>query len=198
MIHLSLHQKAFGGQVVLGPLAFDLQRGQRVAILGPSGIGKSTLLRIITGLDPAFDGTRRVQGRLAMVFQEPNLLPWRSAAQNITLITGASAAQAQKVLAEVGLAGKENLFPGQLSLGQQRRLSLARALAADPEILVLDEPFASLDELNADEMITLTKGLIAARGMSSILVTHSRAEAQALADQILHLKGTPAQLEKAT
>lgn len=197
MIHLSLQQKAFEDEVVLGPLEFNLQPGERVAILGPSGIGKSTLLRIIAGLDPRFEGTRHLQGRLAMVFQEPTLLPWRDAVQNITLITGVGVQKAQDVLAEVGLAGKETQFPGQLSLGQQRRLSLARALAADPEILILDEPFASLDEQVAEEMMALTAGLIKTRSMSCLLVTHSQREARAIADHILRLDGAPAQLNKA-
>lgn len=198
MIHLSLQQKAFEDEVILGPLEFNLQPGERAAILGPSGIGKSTLLRIIAGLDPRFEGTRRLQGQLAMVFQEPTLLPWRDAVQNITLITGVGVQKAQDVLAEVGLAGKETQFPGQLSLGQQRRLSLARALAADPEILILDEPFASLDEQVAEEMMALTAGLIKDRSMSCLLVTHSQREARAIADHILRLDGAPAQLNKAS
>ena len=118
-----------------------------------------------------------------MVFQEPTLLPWRDARRNITLVTGARASDADAALAEVGLGGMETRFPGQLSLGQQRRLALARALSAAPELLLLDEPFVSLDPALAAEMIALTGALLARRRIAAILVTHDMTEAGRLASR---------------
>jgi ABC-type nitrate/sulfonate/bicarbonate transport system ATPase subunit len=133
-MRLDLAGKSFADRPVLGALNLAVERGQRVAILGPSGIGKSTLLRILAGLDRDFHGQLQGGEKLALVFQEPVLLPWRQAVANITLPTGCDQAQARALLADVGLAGHEDKFPRQLSLGQQRRLSLARAFAAHPNI----------------------------------------------------------------
>ena len=193
VLSLSLHGLAFGRAPVLGPLSIRVAAGEALAIMGPSGIGKSTLLRLAAGLPVKAQVSGLVvsrPARLGMAFQEPTLLPWRSAAENIRIACGADPAPA---LAEVGLAEKAGLRPGALSLGQRRRLSLARALASAPDLLLLDEPFASLDEATGAEMIALTARLIAARpGMATLLVTHSHAEAAALADRAALLGGTPA------
>ena len=126
------------------------------------------------------------------MFQEPTLLPWRSATENLTLIhPGLSRDKAEAALTDVGLPGKGNLFPGQLSLGQQRRLSLARAFAGQPEFLIMDEPFASLDAETAEAMLTLTENLIAQHRPATLFVTHSQSEAQRLSDRILGLKTSP-------
>ncbi|MFD1881655.1 ATP-binding cassette domain-containing protein [Paracoccus pacificus] len=186
--------KAFGSHQVLGPVTLDLAPGRRLAVLGPSGIGKSTLLRIITGLDGAADLRRQGDTRLAVVFQEPTLLPWRDALSNLTLVAGATDAVARDWLDAVGLAGLENHFPRQLSLGQQRRLALARAFAAGPDVLVMDEPFASLDPETRDRMLTLTDRLLNRSGAGLLLVTHDRTEAEALSAAILRLDGRPALL----
>ncbi|MDP5306550.1 ATP-binding cassette domain-containing protein [Paracoccus spongiarum] len=193
-MRLDLQGKAFGPRAVLGPLSLTAGRGQRLAVLGPSGIGKSTLLRIVAGLDHAFAGHLSGDDRVAMVFQEPTLLPWRPALQNITIPTGCDAATAGALMAQVGLAGREAQFPRQLSLGQQRRLALARAFAARPDILLMDEPFASLDPDTADRMIALTAGLLDRSGAGLILVTHDAEEPARLGARPLILSGSPATL----
>jgi len=193
-MRLELKGKSFAGRPVLDALTLDVGAGQRVALLGPSGIGKTTLIRIVAGLDRDFRGTLEVPERLAMVFQEPTLLPWRSALLNVTLPTGADRETAQRLMAEVGLAGRESAYPRQLSLGQQRRLGLARAFAAHPQILLMDEPFASLDAETAGRMLDLTARLLDDGGAGLILVTHDPAEAARLAARPLMLTGSPATL----
>ena len=193
-MRLDLAGKSFAGRPVLGPLRLSVQPGQRVAVLGPSGIGKSTLLRILAGLDRDFDGRLQGDERLAVVFQEPTLLPWRRAVANITLPTGCDTATARALMAQVGLSGHENRFPRQLSLGQQRRLSLARAFAARPGILLMDEPFASLDPDTAGRMIDLTARLLDRSGAGLILVTHDAGEAVRLDAAQIRLTGNPAVL----
>ena len=193
-MRLDLTAKSFGPHPILGPVSLTVGAGQRVALLGPSGVGKTTLLRIIAGLDRDFAGTRAVPDRLAMVFQEPTLLPWRTALTNLTLPTGATRAEAAALRAQVGLAGREAAYPRQLSLGQQRRLSLARAFAARPGILLMDEPFASLDEATRDRMLDLTVQLLDSSGAGLILVTHDPAEAARLSARPLTLSGSPATL----
>lgn len=193
-MRLDLTVKSFGPRPILGPVSLTVGAGQRVALLGPSGVGKTTLLRIIAGLDRDFAGTRAVPERLAMVFQEPTLLPWHTALANLTLPTGATRAEAAALMAQVGLAGREGAYPRQLSLGQQRRLSLARAFAARPGILLMDEPFASLDEATRDRMLDLTAQLLDSSGAGLILVTHDPAEAARLSARPLTLSGSPATL----
>jgi len=191
-LHVAIREKSFGATPVLRDLVFQVARGEVLAVLGPSGVGKSTLLRLIAGLDTGFQGQIRREGRLAMVFQEPTLMPWRSALDNLRLTTGVDAGQAEAALARVGLAGKGALYPGQLSLGQQRRLSLARAYAAKPDILLLDEPFVSLDDALVADMLTLTESVIAEQRPATVFVTHSPAEAERLATRQLVL-GSPAE-----
>jgi NitT/TauT family transport system ATP-binding protein len=192
MIVVNVRHMAYGETQILRDIHFEIAEGESLAILGPSGIGKTTLLRIIAGLIDDFDGKITGAGKLAMVFQEPTLLPWRSALDNLILTTGITPEAARSALAEVGLAEKAAHFPGQLSLGQQRRLSLARAFAAEPELLLLDEPFASLDEATAASMIALTSRLLSRRKIACLLVTHAAEEAVALADKALLMAGRPA------
>lgn len=195
MTEVMIRAKFFGGVPVLGPVSFRIAPGEVLAILGPSGIGKSTLLRIVAGIDRDFDGQVIRPDHLAMVFQEPVLLPWRSARDNLRLVhPDLSESDAQAALDRVGLGDKAAAFPGQLSLGQQRRLALARAFAGRPELLILDEPFVSLYAATAEAMLALTESLIHEARPATLIVTHSEAEAARLASRILRLSGHPATL----
>ena len=193
-MRVDIRGKAFDGQPVLGPIAFEIGVAEAVALTGPSGIGKSTLLRIIAGLDRDFDGKITGAGRLAMVFQEPTLMPWRSARDNIVLAADVSAPEADALLASVGLADKAGLFPTQLSLGQRRRVAIVRAFARRPETLLMDEPFTSLDAESSRGMQELLRGLLSERPTRLILVTHDPRDAEALATRRIHLDGAPARV----
>ncbi|MEL7525106.1 MAG: ABC transporter ATP-binding protein [Pseudomonadota bacterium] len=193
MIGVDIRAKSFGTKRILKDISFDVSDGECVAILGQSGIGKSTLLRLVAGLDQDYEGQVRRPDQMAFVFQEPTLLSWRTALDNILIVhPELPRSAAQDMLSEVGLAEHAALFPRQMSLGQQRRLSLARAFAGRPQMLLLDEPFASLDGSTAAVMIALTQRLIGERKPSTLFVTHSTEEADSLADRTLVLAGTPA------
>lgn len=189
---LALTGARHGARAVLGPLDLVVGAQETVAICGASGVGKTTLLRILAGLHADWSGRLDRPGRLAMVFQEPVLLPWRSALDNILLATGCSPAQALAALAAVDLEARAGSVPGALSLGQRRRLALARAFAAGPDVLLMDEPFVSLDPALADEMMGLFEALAARRPLATVLVTHVEAEAERLAGRVLRLEGQPA------
>lgn len=192
VLSLSLRSMAFDGVPVLGKIDLAVREGETLALTGPSGIGKSTLLRILAGLEHGFDGALRAPERIAIVFQEPTLLPWRTAIDNLRIATRIDKNAAQDALADVGLAGMGNRYPGALSLGQQRRLSLARAFASRPQLLLMDEPFVSLDPALADEMMQLFARLRAAHRVTTLMVTHVESEAEKLASRILTLGGSPA------
>lgn len=198
VLSMTLPGLAFDDKPVLGPLVLTLRPGETVALTGPSGVGKTTLMRVIAGLETRHDGHIEKPERAAMVFQEPTLMPWRSVADNLAITLGLSQSEIAKVLLEVGLDGRGNAFPNQLSLGQQRRLSLARAFAGKPDLLLLDEPFVSLDDKLADEMMTLFERLRAKRPVATLIVTHARDEATRLASRILELSGSPARLSTRT
>ncbi|MEO1138404.1 MAG: ABC transporter ATP-binding protein [Pseudomonadota bacterium] len=199
MIHIDVQEKSFGHTPVLRNIRFDIPKGQTLALFGPSGIGKSTLLRLISGIDTRFSGTIDRPERIGIVFQEPTLLPWRSALENLRIVHPSLGHDAcLEALASVGLEDKADAFPGQLSLGQQRRLSLARGFGASPELLIMDEPFVSLDEKTAEDMLTLTEQLIARDTPTTIFVTHARDEAERLASRIITLAGHPASIQSDT
>ncbi|MEC8282680.1 MAG: ATP-binding cassette domain-containing protein [Pseudomonadota bacterium] len=146
-LRVAVTAKQFGTAPVLADIAFELAAGERAALIGPSGIGKTTLLSLIAGLDSAFGGQiTRPPGALAMVFQTPRLLPWRTLAQNITLAHPAcTPGRARALLDAVGLAAAADLHPEKASLGMQRRAAMARALAVAPSLILMDEPLVSLD-----------------------------------------------------
>lgn len=183
-----------GKTAILGAIELAIERSETLALVGPSGVGKTSLLRIIAGLDASYDGQCNVTGQVAMVFQEPTLLPWRTLRDNLSITTGISPTDALRTLAEVGLETRANDFPNALSLGQQRRLSLARAFAIKPDLLLMDEPFVSLDPDLVEEMMTLFAKLRAAHKVTTILVTHIEEEAKRLASRIVTMGGIPAQI----
>jgi ABC-type nitrate/sulfonate/bicarbonate transport system ATPase subunit len=179
--------KSFGARQVLKPISLSLADRKVTALLGPSGIGKTTLLRLIAGLETDDSGRTAAQAAVGFVFQEPRLMPWLTAWQNTDL-----AAPTRDWLSRVGLEGFENHYPRQLSLGMARRVALARALACGPELLILDEPFASLDEATASDMKALLSGMFSATPVTAILVSHQPEDAAQLADAVIMLEGSPA------
>jgi NitT/TauT family transport system ATP-binding protein len=199
--------KAFprGGPVVDG-LDLDVGAGSFVALLGPSGCGKSTLLRLVAGLEAADAGSVTLEGgtsaaRVAFVFQDANLLPWRTVLDNAALpleLAGVPAARrrdvARRALAEVGLAEATSKLPHELSGGMRMRVSLARALVTEPELLLLDEPFAALDELTRQRLDDQLRELWARLGLTVMFVTHSVDEAAYLAERALVLSARPARI----
>ncbi len=192
-VEVQVANKVFGATPILQDIRFTLERGRTTALLGPSGIGKTTLLRIIAGLDPQFEGSVAVPPRIGMVFQEPRLLPWFSTLRNIEIV-GTTGERAAALLDQVGLPAAASLYPRQLSLGMARRVVLARALAIEPELLILDEPFASLDPTAADGLRRLVKDLCEQGNVTALLVSHDSGDVAAIADRALILSGRPARL----
>jgi NitT/TauT family transport system ATP-binding protein len=190
---------------VIRPLDLDLAPGEFVAILGPSGCGKSTLLRIIAGLDRATAGDVAINdgrgARTAFVFQDAHLLPWRNVLANVAVpleLQGIPAAQrterARAAITQVGLADAIDRYPAQLSGGMRMRVSLARALVTDPALLLLDEPFAALDEITRQHLDDQLRALWTRRRMTVLFVTHSIIEAAFLADRAIVLTRRPARI----
>lgn len=178
-------------------MTFTVANGEVVALVGPSGCGKTTLLRIIVGLDRAFEGSVKLPapGRLGMVFQEPRLLPWRTVEQNVRLAAPrASEAVLTTLFATLGLAEHRYHYPSELSLGLARRVALARAFAIEPDLLVLDEPFVSLDAPLAERLRAGLIELVSSRPTTTLLVTHSIDEAISLADRVFLLSPSPARV----
>ena len=202
-----------GGVEAIRNLDLDIAAGEFVAILGPSGCGKSTLLRIIAGLDrptageiwyhdTAYERFGEHLPRAAFVFQDAHLLPWRNVQMNVVLPLelGYSGpredrfARALSAIEQVGLSDALGRYPAQLSGGMRMRASLARALVNDPELLLLDEPFAALDEITRQHLDDQLRALWARRRMTTIFVTHSIIEAAFLADRAIVLTRRPARI----
>ncbi|HIJ62372.1 MAG TPA: ABC transporter ATP-binding protein [Rhodospirillaceae bacterium] len=183
--------KAFGERVVLKNLRMRIARGEFVALLGESGCGKTTLLRALAGLEPVDGGHIEAPRLPAIVFQEPRLLPWEPLWRNVSLGLPAPDARDRAVaaLTEVGLTGRFDDWPLKLSGGQAHRVALARALVKEPELLLLDEPFAAVDALTRIKMHVLVKTLVARHRPGVLLVTHDVDEAIVLADRILIMSG---------
>ncbi|MEU8032259.1 ABC transporter ATP-binding protein [Streptomyces sp. NPDC049099] len=182
--------RRFGDRVVLDHLDLTIAEEELVILLGPSGCGKSTLLRLLAGLDRPDGGQVEVPAERAIVFQADRLLPWQRVLRNITLgLYGPDAEQrARDVLAEVGLAGRERAWPKELSGGEAQRVSLARALVSEPELVLLDEPFAALDAITRLRMHDLVRALRSKHHAAMLLVTHDVDEAIALADRIVVMR----------
>jgi ABC-type nitrate/sulfonate/bicarbonate transport system ATPase subunit len=201
-LEVAIKQKSYhaasGGRLnVLDGLSLTLAGGEVGALVGPSGCGKTTLLRIIAGLDREFEGTVRLpdHGKLGMVFQEPRLLPWRTLEQNVRLAAPqATDVGLDSLFRALGLDAHRHHYPGELSLGLARRVALARAFAVDPDLLLLDEPFVSLDDALAARLRDELAELVNRRPVTTLLVTHNVEEAIGLADRLFLLSASPARV----
>ncbi|MEV6626593.1 ABC transporter ATP-binding protein [Amycolatopsis sp. NPDC051106] len=188
--------KRFGERTILSGLDLTVDRGEFVALLGRSGSGKSTLLRVLAGLDDDVDGRAEVTGTVSVAFQQPRLLPWRKVWRNVVLglrqdgvAKSRNRALAEKALGEVHLAGHADDWPLTLSGGEAQRVSLARALVREPDLLLLDEPFGALDALTRIAMHGLVQDLWQRHRPGVLLVTHDVDEALRLAGRVLVLDG---------
>ncbi|MFC0041363.1 ABC transporter ATP-binding protein [Actinomadura rayongensis] len=190
-VHIEGLRRTFGTRSVLDGLALDIRRGEFVALLGASGTGKTTLLRILGALDRPDAGTVLVPEARTIVFQEPRLVPSKRVLGNVVvgLPRGdASRERGLRALAEVGLADHARAWPHTLSGGEAQRVALARALVREPELLLLDEPFAALDALTRLKMQDLVGDLVRRHRPAVLLVTHDVDEAVRLADRVAVLK----------
>jgi NitT/TauT family transport system ATP-binding protein len=188
----------------LGPVSLSLAAGETVALVGPSGCGKSTALRLLAGLEaPSRGEVARAAGRgeTAVVFQAPTLAPWLSARANVALplaLAGVGKAEAERradaALARVGLAGAEAARPAQLSGGMAMRVSLARALVTEPKLLLLDEPFAALDEITRRALADDVLALWAASRPAIVFVTHNVEEAVYMASRVVVMSRGPGRI----
>ncbi|MEU6813945.1 ABC transporter ATP-binding protein [Streptomyces sp. NPDC046860] len=191
VVHVEGLTRAFDGRPVIDDLRLDLAPGEFVALLGLSGCGKSTLLRVLAGLDRDIDGTVLVPRRRAVAFQAPRLMPWKRVWRNVLLgLPGKpERASAEAALEEVGLGHRVTAWPRTLSGGEAQRVSLARALVREPDLLLLDEPFGALDALTRINAQRLVAELWQRRGCAVLLVTHDVEEAVLLADRVLVMDG---------
>ncbi len=209
---LSIHslsavfQNDNGGLRALENISFDVKPREFVCVLGPSGSGKTTLLRILAGLLPPTSGSftfgRGEQPSIGMVFQQANLMPWRTVTENIKLPLEvkkldevAALKKTNEMIQLVGLQGFEDSLPRDLSGGMAQRVAIARALIHDPDLLLLDEPFASLDAMTRERMWTELSNIWQARQKTVIMVTHSINESLFLADRVLVLTQRPGKIK---
>jgi NitT/TauT family transport system ATP-binding protein len=213
LLRLSAICKTFTtGTTALANVDLTVHSGEFVSLLGPSGCGKSTLLKLMAGLavpssgtiewpDPADDGAGNAEPALGIVFQEPTLLPWRTVAENVylpLLLSGVSKRAARERIAEaldqVGLHGFGESYPRQLSGGMKMRVSIARALVTAPKILLMDEPFAALDEITRSKLNDELLGLFGGRELTVVFVTHSVYESVFLSSRIVVLSSRPGRI----
>jgi NitT/TauT family transport system ATP-binding protein len=195
---------------VLDKVSFDVQLQEFVCVLGPSGSGKSTLLRLLAGLLKPVSGELHFRGTpikdtdpgIGLVFQAANLMPWRTVMENIQLplevdgrMNGGSNNRSQEMIELVGLQGFEDSLPRDLSGGMAQRVAIARALVQDPEVLLLDEPFGSLDAITRERMGAELLRIWRAQQKTVVMVTHDISEAVFLADRVLVLSNRPAKIK---
>ncbi len=194
----------------LGDVSLEISAGEFVSLVGPSGCGKTTLLRILGGLLQADCGVVRIDGQsmtqprqeIGFVFQNPTLMPWRTVLRNVTLpleVRGnggeRNRKRAMQLLSLVGLIGFENSYPRELSGGMQQRVAIARALVYEPSILLMDEPFGSLDAITRNQMNLELLRIWRATGKTILMVTHTLQEAVFLADRVLIMSPRPGHIE---
>ncbi len=181
---------------VIADLNITLKSGEFVCLAGPSGCGKTTLLNILSGLDKNFQGhielgQSETKPSIGYVFQNPRLLPWRTVRENLELATKATPKFLDSLLATMKLTSEQQTYPEQLSLGMSRRVSIIRAFANDPDILLMDEPFVSLDPPTARQVRQLLIKLWTDRPHTVLFVTHDLREAITLADRLIFLSNSP-------
>lgn len=192
--------RSFGAVEVLRQLSLSISRGEFVAVVGPSGCGKTTLLHLLSGAEPPSSGRIERDGRVRMVYQQDGLFPWRTVSENIALglrqirDENEQARQIAEMLRLIGLEGFASHYPHQLSGGMRQRVELARALAGESDILLMDEPFSALDYLTRLRMRQELARLLDERPRTVVLVTHDIEEAAQLADRIVVLTERPAQI----
>mgnify|MGYP000147359381 CR=1 FL=1 len=211
MLTVSNLCKTFGSKTILENISFHLDARETLVILGPSGCGKTTLLHLISGLEKIENGQILIDGRtiskpipdVALILQNYGLLPWKTNLQNVALglkIQGIPRkernARARKILAELGLAGRENEFPSVMSGGEQQRVAIARAYASTPRLLLMDEPFSSLDAITRENLQDTLLTTWLETSVPYLLVTHSVEEAVFLGKRILILSGSPASIHE--
>jgi NitT/TauT family transport system ATP-binding protein len=211
ILRLAAVEKRFGDVRALAPLDLDIAGGEFIGIVGPSGCGKSTLLRLVAGLLPASGGTIEIDGQavvepvtqLGIVFQQPVLLDWRSALGNVLFQIemrgqrpGPWRERALALLDQVGLRDFAGTYPHALSGGMRQRVAIARALVHEPDLLLMDEPFGSLDALTREQMRLDLEALWMRRRMTVLFVTHSVDEAVLLADRVVVMSPRPGRIER--
>ncbi|HEX4002513.1 MAG TPA: ABC transporter ATP-binding protein [Candidatus Acidoferrales bacterium] len=210
MVELDNVSKRYrGGELVLGGISLSVAKGQFVTLIGPSGCGKSTVLKLISGLTPATSGSIRVDGMaprdareiVSYIFQDATLLPWRTVEQNVGLgleLEGVARPTREQrtaaLLQLVGLAHVAKSYPRELSGGMKMRVSIARSLATNPRLLLMDEPFAALDEMSRDRLNEEILRLQAEQKWTAVFVTHSVAEAIFLSTRIIVLAPNPGRI----
>lgn len=209
MLHAQNLTKTYAGRTVLDAVSLSLAVDETLAVVGPSGCGKSTLLYMLCGLTRPDAGRVVLDGEpvdgptrdIAIILQDYGLLPWKTVLDNVGLglrVQGAGRAErgaaARAVLADMGLAGRENDYPAQLSGGEQQRVAIARALAVRPRLLLMDEPFSSLDFITREKLQATLLDAWRASGAPYVLVTHSVEEAVFLGRRILVMGGDPARM----
>jgi NitT/TauT family transport system ATP-binding protein len=192
--------RSFGDLEVLSDLSLDILRGEFLAVVGPSGCGKTTLLNLCSGFDSPSSGTVSRSGRTRMVYQQDGLFPWKTVAENIAIgfhgirDPGNSGKELKEMVGLIGLEGFESHYPHQLSGGMRQRVELARALAGESDVLLLDEPFSSLDYLTRLRMRQELARMLEERPRTVVLVTHDIEEAAQLADRVVVLSERPGRI----
>ena len=175
--------KSFNGKEIISEFTRDIPNGKITYIMGASGIGKTTLLRIIAGLDTDFSGNIEKSGKIAYVFQEPRLFPALTVKENVEIVGGTN--DSKDILSTVELDGCENMMPNELSGGMKMRLSIARALYSDADIYLMDEPFSALDDETKNRIVPKIFDFL--KGKTVIIVSHSLDEAASYADNTINL-----------
>lgn len=203
-IHININSKTYpaveqaGHHLAIANLKLALKSGEFVCLVGPSGCGKTTLLNIIAGLDNDYDGEilvglQHTPPKIGYIFQNPRLLPWRTVRENIELVLDShqSSTIIDPLLEVMQLTRSQNVYPERLSVGMSRRVAIIRAFAVDPDVLLMDEPFVSLDAPTARQVRELLLKLWQERPHTVLFVTHDLREAIALADRLIFLSAAP-------